>query len=90
MTDEHDRRVRALARPIGRRQRPLLQCFARHPAEPFLQFDALAAYLGLLIGAGLGAGAPTAAPLVAHAAVQLCVAGALEVGHDGTAECLPP
>ena len=90
MTDEHDPRVRALAQPIGRRQRPLLHRFARGHAGPFLQFDALAAYLGLLIGAGLGAASPTAAPLVANAAVQLCVVGALEVGRDGTAECLPP
>ncbi|HTY67438.1 MAG TPA: hypothetical protein VMH36_12365 [Alphaproteobacteria bacterium] len=89
MTDEHDRRVRALAHPISKRRRLLQGLSCRRPGSRF-EFDALAAYLGLLIGVGLGAGSPTAAPLVANAAVQLCIVGALEVGRDGTAECLPP
>ncbi len=58
--------------------------------KPLLEFDALAAYLGLLIGITAGAVSPVATPLLADAAVQLCAVGALEVGRDGIAECLPP
>jgi hypothetical protein len=88
MTDEQNRRTSALAQPIGIRRR-LFQGLSRRRPSRF-EFDALAAYLGLLMGAGLGAASPAVVPVVANAAVQLCVAGALEVGRDGTAECLPP
>jgi len=90
MTNDHHSRPKALAQPMGRRPRPLLQRLTRRRAGPFLEFDALAAYLGLLIGVGLGAASPTAVPLVANTAAQLCVVGALEVGRNGIAECLPP
>jgi hypothetical protein len=53
-------------------------------------FDPLAAYLGLLIGIALGAASPAGVPVLANAAVQLCVVGALEVGRDGIAECVAP
>jgi hypothetical protein len=54
------------------------------------EFDALAAYLGLLIGIALGLCSPAALPVLTTAAAQLCIAGAIEVGRDGAAECLPP
>jgi len=98
MTDDHDRAATATARPIQKQtgarrglQPPLRRrSVRRRPYAPLLEFDALAAYLGLLIGLALGAASPAGAPIVANAAVQLCVIGALEVGRDGGAECLPP
>ncbi|MBV8533975.1 MAG: hypothetical protein JO128_00200 [Alphaproteobacteria bacterium] len=93
MTNEHDRRARVVAQPIGPGRRGLLpQRLVRRRTGHRFEFDALAAYLGLLIGAGLGgiAASPSAVPIIAGAAAQLCAVGALEVGRDGTAECLPP
>lgn len=54
-----------------------------------LEFDPLAAYLGLLIGITVGLGSPAAAPVLQDAALSLCATGAFEVGRDGAAECLP-
>ena len=52
-----------------------------------LVFDALGAYLGLLIGIVLGSGSFTAASVLPQAVVKLCVAGAVEMGRDGAKEC---
>lgn len=91
MTNDRDRPAAASTRRIKRRADALLlrRGVPRRRAKPLLEFDALAAYFGLLIGIALGAALPAAAPIVANAAIQLCVVGALEVGRDGIAECLP-
>ena len=92
MTDEDHHATAARTRPVKKGATAgLLRWGARRrPHRPLLEFDALAAYLGLLIGVALGAASPTVAPTVANAAAQLCVVGALEVGRDGAAECPPP
>lgn len=59
----------------------------RRAGRRALEFDALGAYLGLLIGVALGSGSLTIAPVLPQAAVKLCVAGAVEMGRDGPAEC---
>ncbi len=89
MTDVHDPRAKAIAQPIVKRRRLLLRRLTRRP-RPRFEFDALAAYLGLLVGLTIGAASPTAAPILMAAATQLCVAGALESGRDGVAECSLP
>ena len=107
MTDHDHRPARGRTRRVTKRAHAALlrRDAPGGPHKPFLEFDALAAYLGLLIGLGLGglglgglglegmavdAGSPAAAPILTTAAVQTCIAGAVEVGRDGAAECVPP
>jgi len=85
MTDD-DRRAASTRRIEKRADVALLR---HRTVRPLLEFDALAAYLGLLLGATLGAASPAAVPVLTDAATQFCVVGALEVGRDGVAECRP-